>query len=263
MSARRMGFTLVELLVVIGLIAVLTALLIASAGQAQGLARRTRCIAILRQIGAANSLYQVEFRGWHAPAYWGWSPSTPPWPANTPPAIAPSGPRRHWFQCWTISRALDAARPNSGRYSGDLICPDAALAWERGNASGYPLQLSYGVNTTQLPGIAAKGAPDYWNAWRASRVRALSEKVQFIDAVSSSVSAAGSFNATMRYFRPGWGERNEAPDKTNIVAYRHRRGANVLFFDGHAQWLPDSALCYDPATASTQLNKRQWEPKTP
>ena len=100
------------------------------------------------------------------------------------------------------------------------------------------------------------------NIGKVGQVRCPGEKVFFVDAVSGNVNAAGSNNATMRYFKPGWGERHEAPDKTNVVAYRHGRGANVLYFDGHAQWERDTALRYDPADASTKSRRRQWEPKS-
>ena len=66
----------------------------------------------------------------------------------------------------------------------------------------------------------------------------------------------------MKYFDPYFGERHEPPDKGNILAYRHSRGANVLFFDGHGQWMPEAFLRYDPNDASTTHNRRQWEPKT-
>ena len=56
-------------------------------------------------------------------------------------------------------------------------------------------------------------------------------------------------------------KHNEPPDKGNILAYRHSRGANVLFFDGHGQWMAESFLRYDPKDATTLHNKRQWEPK--
>ena len=258
----RPGFSLVELLVTIGLIAVLIAILLAAVSQIRAASRRTRCLSNLRQLAVANLLYSAEFRGWHAPAYWGWSPATPPWPANTPPPVPASGPRRHWYQAWPFARALNARKPGNGRFASDLVCPDAPLSLERATADGYSLHLSYGINGTQLPGLAARLAPDYWNAWRTGEVRQPSEKVHFVDAVSATVRASGSFNATMRYFEPGWGERHEAPNKTNVVAYRHSRGANVLYFDGHAQWVRDSGLCYDPAAAATKKNKRQWEPTT-
>jgi prepilin-type processing-associated H-X9-DG protein len=242
---------------------VLAALLLSAVARVQAAARRTRCLSNLRQIAAANQMYVAEFRGWHTAAFWGWSPAGAGWPANTPPAVPASGPRRHWFQVHPFARALDVPRATTGRVAADLLCPDAPLAWDRGNTSGYPIQHSYGMNRTQLPGMSLAIAPDYWNAWKTSQVRQPSEKVHVVDAVSATVNGVGSNNATLRYFRPGWGERHEAPDKTNIVAYRHGRGANVLYFDGHAQWLRDTALRYDPADATTKPNRRQWEPKTP
>ena len=260
---RRNGYTLVELLVVIGIITVLLGILLTSLAQARAMSRRTRCLSNLRQIGAANALYAAEFPGWNLPAFWGWSPANPPWPPNTPPAIPPSGPRRHWFQLWQFGKALNATRPGTDRFPGNLLCPDATVSWDRGNSFGYLLHHSYGINRTQMPGVKVHLAPDYWNAWKTSAVRAPADKVQFVEATSAGVSAAGSFNATLRYWAAGYGERHEAPDKTNIVAYRHRRGANVLFHDGHAQWLRDTALRHDPADPLTAKNKGQWEPTRP
>ena len=261
---KRSAFTLVELLVVVAIVGVLAGLLLASLAQARALSRRTRCMAVLRQFAAANQLYASEFHGWQTPAFWGWSPGgNNGWPANPPPPVPASGPRQHWDQVWNFARALNAARPGNGRYAGELLCPDAAVAWERGNANGYALNYSYAMNRTQLPGVTLAGAPDYWNAWRSNQVRQPAEKIQFVDAVGASVTANGSFNSTLRYFRSGWGETHGPPNKTSIVAYRHSRGTNVLYFDGHVQWQRDSALRIDPADTSTTRNKRQWEPTRP
>lgn len=255
------GFTLVELLVVTGIVAVLLGILLTSLGQARALSRRTRCLANLREIAAANAGYAAEFPGWNVPAHWGWSPAAPPWPANTPPPAPPSGPRRYWYQVWQFEQSLGAPRPSNARYSEGMVCPDATVAFDRADANGYSLQYSYGMNRTQMPGTSdIADAPDYWNAWKISQVQCPAEKIQFVDGVGATVSASGSFNSTLRYFVPGYGERHEAPNKTSIVAYRHRRGANVLFHDGHAQWLPIESLRYDPADTMSTQNKRQWEP---
>jgi len=54
------GFTIIELLVVIGIIAVLLAILIPGLGKARGMAKRMKCASNLRQIDVAMRLYLGE-----------------------------------------------------------------------------------------------------------------------------------------------------------------------------------------------------------
>ena len=60
----RRGFTLVELLVVIGVIAVLIALLMPALSAAREHANRVKCLATLRSMAQAAQMHAVEHRGY-------------------------------------------------------------------------------------------------------------------------------------------------------------------------------------------------------
>ena len=64
---RRNAFTLVELLVVIGIIAILVALLLPALNRARAHAVNVQCLSNLRQIGQVSLQYAVENKGWLPP----------------------------------------------------------------------------------------------------------------------------------------------------------------------------------------------------
>jgi prepilin-type N-terminal cleavage/methylation domain-containing protein/prepilin-type processing-associated H-X9-DG protein len=95
---RGGGFTLVELLVVLAVIATLAGLLLPVLAQARERARQTTCLSNLRQISQAYLLYVAD-----------WDERLPDWYLPGPPRPAPFGPRRFWpelLQLYLLSEAV-------------------------------------------------------------------------------------------------------------------------------------------------------------
>lgn len=88
---RRYGFTLVELLVVIGIIAVLISVLLPALGKAQAAALKVQCGSQLRQIATGAFQYAADWKGSLPPFDWGHD-----WTYT--PRLSYFPPQETWFE---------------------------------------------------------------------------------------------------------------------------------------------------------------------
>ena len=233
---RRAAFSLVELLVVIGVIAVLIGLLMPALGAARRAAQQTRCLAALGQYATVSQMY-LNLYHTHMPVKVGINWPAPANAAGQSALTAPSVAFVGW--CWSSSfrelmglPQVDAA--DLMRVPAGLICPAAPLSMDDGAPQGHPVSGSYGYNSEGLTWYS--GAPVYYTGYHPGRVRHPAEKLMFADATDWALLEQSSD----RYDKAG--ESYGPPDRYSMIAYRHAGGANVIFFDGHGARLPKSEI---------------------
>ncbi|HZZ42463.1 MAG TPA: prepilin-type N-terminal cleavage/methylation domain-containing protein [Tepidisphaeraceae bacterium] len=179
MRRRKNGFTLVELLVVIGIIALLISILLPALNRARENANRISCSSNLRQISMAFVMYTNENKGWF--------PNIAVFGGPNPPALgygyqaAPLGYPADWYgwpDDWIIWRGTaqgiprDPTLPLRGaivKYLGNptstkiMTCPSDDTSWRQAQAMSnqdfYPYSyvmnsyLSWGTNSSPwVPG---------------------------------------------------------------------------------------------------------------
>jgi len=249
----RSGFTLVELLVVIGIIALLISILLPSLNRARGAAQSVQCLSNLRQVGQSMLMYTSDHQG-RLPYGNTWSFG--------------SNPRGDTFHAalsrYTCRNYDDNSIPWSAK-NNFVIGPKGVMPkgiWTCPSLTDISDALAAAGNHAVFAGNAKLFGDKYdiWNTavvfpqMNITRVRGSSGKIAFVEynmngqdvntvnfapgpSLGSPISTAYDVDATWNLYGGGLND---------FLRYRHNKRSNALFVDGHAEGLVKGTVTRAP-----------------
>jgi len=257
--SRRKAFTLVELLIVIGIIALLISILLPALNRAREQANMVKCQSNMRTLMLCVGMYESDYKGQVPFCNWddnvdvttnygygwlfakitfrhGWGPGIDgAWGANPPPMGVKTGvlwPYCHEFGIYHCP--LD--------YKYQLHTERMTSYLMDGSQCGFGAVGASANNTQNIPGC------------KIGQIRHPAESVLFWEAVEQSYANQGAITGAI------WNDGSSRPNE-ELMANRHFKGGNVACVDGHVEfWDTDTWNFY--AKDRVHFNRLWWSPFT-
>jgi len=248
------AFTLVELLVVIGIIAVLIGILMPALMAARKSAMTAQCGSNLRQIGMAMNLYLAESKGMFP-----YHPNGGVWTDGSGKLLNAYDDPAYWGILYLPYILKNNAEYERQRDAG----PGAAdgLAWARSLwqcPASKVTDIDPGYSENNVVSLSATyGLNDMISGQRATRMKNASERIVCHDAWEHKLEGNAGGDWLMAYavvsYSPatGWILAKQMENLLQYAGqsyapimryeyYRHKHQSNVLWLDGHVSLIPES-----------------------
>ncbi|MCG8406327.1 MAG: prepilin-type N-terminal cleavage/methylation domain-containing protein [Phycisphaerales bacterium] len=229
LAYRKPGFTLLELLVVVAVVALLLAILLPSLGAARREGMAAACGARLRELGHAMQLYANDYDGRTVPlAYWSFE-------------TIGTGPVVYWWGT-NETKKIDHEKGFIWPYlqtppgNGSVFeCPEQPWGSYRPQGAAKSVTSTYGYNGYYL-------SPKHTPAWgfsighrpwlSLSKVKDAARVFAFADTAIDLGGAAPFNNALLDppelFFAGSW-----SPNSNPTTSFRHRGKTQAVHVDGH------------------------------
>lgn len=219
MVRQKRAFTLVELLVVIGIIAVLISILIPALARARKTAQQVACASNLRQIGTAMLQYGSENKDF-----------MPAFQIQTVPGMTSLEIELSSWP-YSLSKYLGGNVSDPLRLSKVFACPDFSPVTINGAYCGYGLNFP-DVFCNMGPGLcrSPEGAPHFHDYRKLQSTLAMAMDGE---ALQYNIGP----RAYLAVFSPRVPEGSLSFAVQNGVPFdRHKKGVNILYFDYHVDF---------------------------
>ena len=226
------GFTLVELLVVIGIIALLIAILMPALSKARKQAQTTACMSNMRQLIIATIMYADENKGWLPYTNWGDGPAFPP------------DGMAHDVSGWAYNGNVAYTR---GRFAESDIETGALWKYVGGKRELFrcPLDNNWSHNSewyTIMTTYCANGSMGGWGGGlrRMSQFKKGWDSAMYWEVAATAIGGVG------------WDGANR-PDEA--ITMRHSgRTTTVGFLDSHVETYTEKTFNQNLNKANSSLN---------